>query len=91
MRPNSIRLIAIAALTFAGSAVAQVSGGGVSGGGVSGGGVSGVSGGLASDFASSTTPAGNTSKVGGLGPALERVFAKQDAEAECAKLGKCDN
>jgi hypothetical protein len=92
MKSSILKLAAIPFVLFASAATAQVSGGGVTGGGVTGGGGA-VSGGLSSDFASANTPAGNASSKGGLGPALERVFGDQqqgDADAECAKLGKCD-
>ncbi len=93
MNSQILKLAAISLVLFASAATAQVSGGGgVTGGGVTGGGGA-VSGGLSSDFASANTPAGNASSKGGLGPALERVFGDQqqgNADAECAKLGKCD-
>ncbi|WP_420465351.1 hypothetical protein [Panacagrimonas sp.] len=89
MKSNLLKLMAASLALLATAASAQVTGGGVTGGGVSG--TTGVSGGLASDFASSQSPAGSNSKVGGLAASLERVFGKEDtADAECAKLGKCD-
>lgn len=91
MNSITLKLFATSLAFVATAASAQVTGGGVTGGGVTGGGMIGPSGGLASDFASSQSSAGSNSKVGGLAASLERVFGQDDAaDAECAKLGKCE-
>lgn len=89
---NLIKFLALSAVIATGAvSAAGITGGGVTGGGVTG--VSGVSGGLGSDFASSTSPAGNSEAKGGLANALDEAFGDNDknADAECAKLGRCEN